>query len=399
MTTASLTGFDWVVLALIPIIAFAGYRLGFLVSALSFGGFVLGVLVGLAVAPYLLGATDPGPVRSLVAFAVVLGLGVLFQAAGSFVGGTARESLEGRFTRRLDAGFGALVALVALMAGAWLIGHAASRAGDLAFAQSARDSRVVAAVGASVPVDPDALLASFATLVNRSGFPAVFAGAGLEIIAPIPPPDESVLLAPGVRAAADRLVKVTTEAPSCGRQFEGSGFVSSPGRVMTNAHVVAGSETVRVSVAGSPRIYAGTVVYFDPKADVAVVWVPDLAASPLPIGSDLVRGDEGVVAGFPGDGPLRATPARVRGQVLAVGSDIYDVAEVEREVYSLRARVQPGNSGGPLLDPTGAVVGLVFAASVSDADTGYALTPDEFRPALRASRTAEVAVATGACAG
>ena len=392
-----MTGFDFLVLALVPVMAYLGYRLGFLVSTLSFGGFVVGVLVGLAAAPEVIGALAPGPGRALLAFALVLGAGVVCQAAGSYAGGTVRDSITGRLALRIDAALGTVAALVALLAGAWLVGSAAGKAGDLPFASSARDSRVVAAVSATVPIDSDSLLATFATLVDRSGFPAVFSDAGLERIDPVPAADPAVLDAPGVRAASGSLVKVLGSAPECRRSLEGSGFVVAPGRVMTNAHVVAGTRHVDVYLADSVQPYPATVVVFDPETDVAVLAVPDLLAPALRLGPELRRGDDAVVAGFPADGPLQASAARVRGRIRAVGEDIYGVGSVERDVYALRAEVRSGNSGGPLLDAEGRVVGLVFAASVDDPSTGYALTPDEVRPALDASRTTSATVSTGPC--
>ncbi len=394
-----MTGFDWVVIALVIPLAYSGYRLGFLVSVLSFGGFVVGILLGLAAAPVVVGGMTPGPARALLAFSLVLGLGVVCQAAGSFAGGTLRGAVAGGFALRLDSALGIAAALVALFTGAWLVGSAAARSPDLPFASSARDSRVVAAVGATVPLDSSALLATFSSLVDRSGFPAVFVDAGLERIQPVEPPDASVLDAPGVREAAASLVKVLAEAPSCGRRLEGSGFVVDDERVMTNAHVVAGAATVEVLVGGTGRARTATVIAFDPDTDVAILAVPGMTAPPLAFGDDLRRGDDAVVAGFPGDGPLRASPARVRAHLTAVGEDIYGRGVVERDVYALRAEVRSGNSGGPLLDPAGDVVGLVFAASVDDPSTGYALTPEAVAPALADSRAAATPASTGVCTG
>lgn len=394
-----MTGFDWLVLALVPLMVYAGHRLGFLVSTLSFGGFVLGVVLGLAAAPRLAGGLEPGPGRAMVAFALVLAAGMVCQAAGSFVGATLRDTLTGRLARGVDAALGASVALVALLAGTWLVGSAAGQADDLPFAASARDSRLVAALSASVPLDSDSVLATFATLVDRSGFPAVFGDAGLERIEPVPAADPAVLDEPGVRAAYPSLVKVLGVAPSCRRSFEGSGFVVAPGRVMTNAHVVAGTRQLDVYLVGSQRPYPAVVVVFDPATDVAVLDVPGLPAPALSFGPDLRRGDDAVVAGFPGDGPLAASPARVRSQIRAVGKDIYGREQIERSVYALRAEVRSGNSGGPLLDPAGRVAGVVFAASVDDPATGYALTPEAVRPALKAGLIARTPVPTGACTG
>jgi S1-C subfamily serine protease len=139
------------------------------------------------------------------------------------------------------------------------------------------------------------------------------------------------------------------------------------------------------------------VVLFDAQRDLAVLAVPGLTAAPLHLGGTLERGDQGVVAGFPLDGPLTLEPARVRSTLDAVGADIYGAPGVQREVYSLYAKVEPGNSGGPLLDPAGQVVGVVFAKSLDDDTTGYALTLAEARPVLTAAASANDAVPTGAC--
>ncbi len=393
-----MTGFDLTIVVLMPLLAYAGYRLGLLVSVLSFGGFLVGILVGLAAAPHVVGGLDPGPARALLALAVVLLFGVLAQSAGSFIGATARNSMSGRATLRVDAALGAVAALLALFTGAWLVGSAAADADDLPFAEAARDSVIVSALDSNAPVESSDLLSSFATMVDRSGFPSVFSDADLEQISPVPAPDPAVLDAPGVRAAAASLVKVLGDAPSCGRRLEGSGFVVDDHRVMTNAHVVAGTAGLAVLPAGSTVALPATVVVFDPDTDVAILDVPGLEAPALHFGAELSRGDDAVVAGYPGNGPLRATPARVRGRITAVGADVYGTGSVERDVYALRAKVRSGNSGGPMLNPAGDVVGMVFAASVDDPSTGYALTPDAVRPALAASRTATLAVPTGACA-
>ena len=169
----------------------------------------------------MIGGLAPGPGRALLAFALVLGAGVVCQAAGSFAGGTLRDSITGGLALRIDAALGAVAALVALLAGAWLVGSAAGKAGDLPFASSARDSARRRRRDATVPVDSDSLLATFATLVDRSGFPAVFSDAGLERIDPVPAADPAVLDAPGVRAAAGSLVKVLGSAPSAGAASRG----------------------------------------------------------------------------------------------------------------------------------------------------------------------------------
>jgi S1-C subfamily serine protease len=156
-------------------------------------------------------------------------------------------------------------------------------------------------------------------------------------------------------------------------------------------------ERATLRIHGTGRSYTGQVVIFDDKRDLAVLAVPGLPAQPLRQGPDLARGDSGVVAGFPLDGPYRLDAARVREVVDARGSDIYGRPGTSREVYSLFAQVRPGNSGGPLLSTDGRVVGVVFAKSLDDDQTGYALTMAEAQPVLDAATNASTPVDTGAC--
>ena len=126
--------------------------------------------------------------------------------------------------------------------------------------------------------------------------------------------------------------------------------------------------------------------------------VPGLRAPPLKLGADVGRGTSAVVAGFPENGPYRVGAARVRQIITATGNDIYDRPGIARQVYSLYAKVRPGNSGGPLLATDGKVVGIVFATSLDDPNTGYALTMQESRPVLARASSASTPVRTGGCA-
>jgi S1-C subfamily serine protease len=142
---------------------------------------------------------------------------------------------------------------------------------------------------------------------------------------------------------------------------------------------------------------AATVVYYDPKVDVAILEVSGLHAKPLAFSGVLGSSADAVVAGFPEDGPYEAVAARIRGAELARGPDIYQDAEVTRDIYAVRAQVQPGNSGGPLLDTAGEVAGVVFGRAINDPSTGYALTASQVSAAATAGRTATVPVSTRGC--
>ena len=89
--------------------------------------------------------------------------------------------------------------------------------------------------------------------------------------------------------------------------------------------------------------------------------------------------------------------ARIRGEEHARGPDIYQDADVTRDIYAIRGEVQPGNSGGPLLDTNGAVAGVVFGKAVNDSTTGYALTAAQVSAAANLGRTATLPVSTRGC--
>jgi S1-C subfamily serine protease len=215
----------------------------------------------------------------------------------------------------------------------------------------------------------------------------------------VPAPNKSKIPAATVDIAQRSVVKILGEAPDCRQGQEGSGVVVHRERVVTNAHVVAGVQNPTVQVGGVGRKLPAKVVFFDARRDLAVLAVPGLRAKPLPLAkTDLPRAADALVAGFPRNGAFQAGAARVRSVITAVGEDIYGGPGVTREVYSLYADVEPGNSGGPLLTTRGEIAGIVFARSLDDARTGYALTVSEISSAIATGREASAQVSTGGCA-
>ena len=191
-------------------------------------------------------------------------------------------------------------------------------------------------------------------------------------------------------------MKVYSNAPYCDRESEGSGFVYAPGRVMTNAHVVAGGHSVRVVT--NAGTLSGRVVVYDPSRDVAVLAVPGLTARSLAFAPGTAKtGKDAIVLGYPKDGPFDAEPARIRSQQQIRGDDIYGNSGDVRRVYAVRSLVRSGNSGGPLIDTSGRVLGVVFASAIDSADTGFVLTAAEVSPDAKAGRTATAAVGTQSC--
>jgi S1-C subfamily serine protease len=396
-----LTVLDYLLIVLFISYALTGFRQGLVVSMLSLAGFLGGGalamwLVPLAITQWAqLGSTPL--IRTVVLIAGVFILASIGQAVAVALGRRLRSTLRVKPAQVFDSVLGAIAVVLSAAVLVWFIAGALRGGAPAPIARAIGESRVLRTIDAVVPPQTSRLFASFRDVLDREGFPRVFDGLQAERITPVAPPDPAVAETAGVRDAAASIVKITGIADSCNRGQEGSGWVVARDRVVTNAHVVAGMHTATLRIHGTGRSYTGRVVIFDPKRDLAVIDVPGLPAAPLREGPDLVRGDAGVVAGFPLDGPYRLDAARVRDVVDARGSDIYGQPGASREVYSLYATVQPGNSGGPLLAPDGRVVGVIFAKSLDDPSTGYALTTTEVQPVLQAAASASTPVSTGSC--
>ena len=389
---------DLLVLLLAASFAFSGYRQGFVVGVLAFTGFVLGGIGGLLVAPAIVSGLDAGVGQSVLAIAIVLLGATIGQATLAWLGSLVRDRLTWRPARVVDAGLGALVSVVAMLLVTWFLASALRPGPVPSLSRQISDSQVITTMDQVVPDQAHTLFSSFRRVLDDNGLPTVFAGLSPERIRPVEPPSPGITGTRAVRRAGTSVVKVVGTAQDCSRRLDGSGFVFAEQHVMTNAHVVAGVEDPQVQIGGTGRTYDARVVLYDPRRDLAVLYVPDLRADPLDLDPSGERGDDAVVAGFPGGGPYRLEAARIRETINARGPDIYHRDTVTREVFSLFAVVEPGNSGGPLLSLKGDVFGVIFAKSLDDARTGYALTVDEMAPVTSrgAERTSEVD--TGACA-
>lgn len=395
---ASMDVLDWVLLLLVVAFAVIGWVQGFVVGLLSLVGLVGGAALGLILVPRMLSPLEPGLGTALLAIMLVVLAAAIGQWALSWLGETVRDRLGGDSARRIDGLGGALLGSLSVLLVGWLIGAAVASASVPWLSAQARASSVLAAVDSVVPVSPDRLREPLRGVVDSGGFPEVVAPFVEEVVVEVDEPDPAGDRTPEVRNALDSVVAVLGRADACSAQLTGSGVVVAPGRVLTNAHVVAGTSRVVVSPGdGEPSV--AQVVYLDSDVDVAVLDVPGLEEPALPIDVQRpARGTEVVLAGYPNGAGLDTENARVRSVTTLLGLDIYGRDEVQREVVSFRGRVEPGNSGGPLLGLDGRLVGLVFAASLTDLDTGYALAPSELARALTVAAAEQVtAVPTGAC--
>jgi len=396
---------DLLLIALAVLAGFGGFRRGLICSVTSFLGFVLGAVVGVRIAPALARgvlkapsnaiAADQALGQRIVSLAVVLALAGIGSYLGQLVGGRLRMLVARTPLGPADGVGGAIVSVASMLAVAWLFALALAYAPAPPLARQIHRSVVLQAIDAVVPNQGQQVVSALLREVQQHDLPAV-SGPFATLLAPsVAAPDPRVVPA-ATRTAAGSILKVTGDAPSCSRAIEGSGFVYATERVVTNAHVVAGVRDPRVTIPGGGSLPARVVVY-DANRDLAVLYVPGLNRRALAFAGAAGSGTSAVVAGYPENGPFTADPARIAARTSVTGPNIYQSRTVTRQVYTVRGRVRPGNSGGPLLSADGRVYGVVFAASVDQTDVGYALTDAEISPDVEAGRTATRAVSTHGC--
>ncbi|WP_030859162.1 MarP family serine protease [Streptomyces sp. NRRL S-37] len=384
------------ILLLLVVLAYAasGYRRGLLAGCVSLAGFVGGAVVGVWILPWVMDLVTPGTTRATVTavFTVLLPAVTGHELAGRLALRLRRELDRGPL-RVADGVGGAAANSVAVLIVAWVVASVLGASSSPLVTSAIRDSRLLGTVQDAMPDTTPGWFSRATTALTEAGFPQVFNPFENESTAEVAAPTGDSVTAAATRAARLGTVKVEGVTGLQGR--EGSGFVYATEHVMTNAHVVAGIDEPTVRVGGVGRTYAARVVLFDPRKDVAVLYVPELRAPVLEFDDDAGRGDSAVVAGYPQDGDLNLQAATVAGRVRARGQDIYNDAVVVREIYSIRSTVRPGNSGGPLLTTEGRVYGVVFARSTSDAETGYVLTADEVADDAERAADATAPVDTG----
>jgi len=396
---------DLVLLALAALSALAGFRRGLICSITSFVGFLIGAGIGVHLAPGLARALLKAPSNGvavdqaigqrIVTLLVVLLFAGLGNFAGQLIGNRIRALIATTPLGPVDGVGGAVVSVITVLALAWLFALTLAYAPTPAVARQIHRSLVLQTIDRVMPDSGQQVVAALLRQVQQHDLPAV-SGPFATLLAPaVAPPDPSAV-PQATRAAAQSIVKISGDAPSCNRAIEGSGFVYAPQRVITNAHVVAGVRSPRVGVPGGGSL-AARVVLYDSDRDIAVLVVPGLNRTPLTLTGPAGSGSSAVVAGYPENGPFTAVPARIAARTSVTGPNIYQSKTVTRQVYTVRGRVLPGNSGGPLLNVRGEVLGVVFAASVDQKDVGYALTNAEIASDVATGRTASGSVSTRGC--
>lgn len=383
---------DLIVIGLVIASALHGFFRGAAVQVFSFAGFWGGLIIGSLLAPMVTARLNSDLTKSTAAIVVVFGLAILLGGIGERVGAKIRTSLRVMLLGPVDSGAGAAIGVIATLLAIWLIA-AMLLAISPSVSRPVRGSAVVQALTKALPPAP-AVFARVGRLLAPSGLPAVFAGLEPQPAPSLPAPSDPEVAA-ALTAAGQSVLKVA--GAGCGGIKSGSGFVVANGVVVTNAHVVAG--IVAPSVYDfEGRRHPTEVVLFDPEMDIAVLRVTGLTAKPLNLlRSEAPRGTTGAVLGYPGGGSFTYVPAALLVQTKAVGRDIYNQHVTTRDVYEVQADVRPGNSGGPFMSAKGEVVGVVFSASVTQQNIGFALTGGEVGPEIDRAAAQTSAVGTGAC--
>jgi S1-C subfamily serine protease len=385
---------DLLLMLVILVYAASGYRRGLVAGCVSLAGFVGGAVIGVWVLPWMMELATAGtPAATVTAVLTVLVPGVVGHELAGRLALKLRRELDQGPLRVADGIGGAAANTLAVLLVAWVAASVLGASSSTVVTQSIRNSALLGAVQQTMPETTPTWFSRATSALTEAGFPQVFNPFENEPAAGVAKPSGDSVTPSATSAAKLSTVKVEGVSGNQGR--EGSGFVYSPRRVMTNAHVVAGIDRPTVRVGGVGRAYPARVVLFDPQKDVAVLYVPGLRAPVLPFDGVASRGDSAVVAGYPQDGGLDLQAATVANRINATGQNIYNSGTVTREIYSIRSTVRPGNSGGPLLTTDGKVYGVVFARSTSDSETGYVLTAHEVAPDARKAAHATARVDTG----
>lgn len=384
---------DAIILLLVVGALASGWRRGLTWVSLSLLGLLIGLILGALIAPPMARrfADHQPEAQSLIGTGVFLAVVAIVQGLGTAVGYWARTAAIRTRLAQVDSWGGSMLAAAGVLAGAWYLGLVFADSPWVPLDRQIRDSAILRTLDSAAP-RPPSFLASIEQLLRGKSFPNPFATLAPEILPPVQIP--AAVNTPGINHAASETSKVLSFG--CGVEA-GSSFPVGNDYMVTNAHVVAGANRVQVERPDG-RTFSATVVLFNPEIDVAVLRVPGISLAPLNlINADPSRGTTGAVIGYPGGGGEQAVPAAVRGTETAQGRDIYGDNLVQRRIEVLAAHVIPGNSGGPVVDRDGNVIGLVFAASTVDPTEGYALTVGQIIDQVNAGRQSTAAVSTSNC--
>jgi len=372
-----------------------GAQIGFVSQILSTVGFFSGLLFGAWIGPHIVHFAHTASSRSWLALLFTFGCALILLAVGEYLGIRLKSKLTHRLIiDKFDAVLGAVIGALTLILLIWILAAVLVTLPFPSVSNAIRGSYLIAEIDKTLPPTPN-ITADLSHVIAPNGFPKVFVGGE-------PNPVDTNVSLPNLgtlssAVAKDQLSVVKIEGDGCGGIVEGSGFIVSPNVVVTNAHVVAGVVSPYIiDVRGQ---HQASVIWFDPNLDIAILTTSDLAGKPLTVSdSTAANNTPSVVLGFPGGGNFSASPAVVLSSFIATGRNIYNQGETDRSIYEVKAKVIPGNSGGPLVNVHGTVIGIVFAESTSYNNIGYALTMQQPLSEIHQAIKRNQIVSTGVCA-
>jgi S1-C subfamily serine protease len=370
-----------------------GLRNGFLVTLGGIAGFAAGAVAAFVSVPIVSGLVEDSGWRLTAIVATAVLLMIVGNGLGTMIGRRIRSVVPFSPLRAADrlVGGGVNVVVSALVMS--MLAFSIGALGVPFVSQQLAESKVIGFIDGVTPTPVKASMAQLRSAVIGEGIPTLLDGLGHG--QPVAVPDTNTDT-PALNKAAASVLKIAGTAYQCGQNQTGTGFVVAPGRVVTNAHVVAGVDEPVVETPGGGAL-PGRIVYFDTQHDLAVVAVDGLRSTPLPLTSDLPSGSAAAFAGYPHGGPFQSKPATVQDITTVLVPDIYGNNAAPEDVYRLAGDVQPGNSGGPLLTMDGQVAGVVFAKATTESSLGFAITMHDLGPVAAQAPGLGSAVSSGQC--
>jgi S1-C subfamily serine protease len=392
---AAMNVVDLILLVLLVLAALRGYRQGALSQVAAFGGAAGGLVAGAYFAPRIAEqfVDEAGPALALATLGLLLVFIAIGQTIGLAVGSRLRHAVANSGAGSVDKAAGAGVGVLGIILTIWLLASVLVQGPVAVLAKQVRRSEVVGVIANVMPRPPD-LFGRVGNYLDRHGFPTVFSGFGGAIAQPVEAPGRAAVAA-AQKAGAPSTVQVA--ANGCGGVSSGSGFVARSGFVVTNSHVIAGGDDVVVR--DDEGEYSARTIYIDTGVDLAVLRVPQLTAPAIDwVSTPAERGTNGATLGFPGgQRQMEVKPAAVRARSTALGRDIYGSGSVNRDILTLSAAVERGDSGGPFVTSDGRVGGVVFAAAAAEPGVGYALTAESVKDDVAGAIRRDEPTGTKAC--
>jgi S1-C subfamily serine protease len=389
-------GLNWIDLIIVLSLAisvWAGLKIGFLTQFFTIPAFFVTLFLAGWLFPHLLPVHNPG-LKTIINVSLVLSLATYaaFKAFDlgqnihwSFRLGKLRKNQN---FKKAEKYLGIIPAVAASLVLVWLLGVAIGRLPFEGLSNSVNDSWAVQHLTRALPPVPS-VFATFDRQIDPNDQPAVSAG-------PKPTANFNYSEADFQAAkskASESVVRITSFG--CGGVVGGSGFVASPGVVMTNAHVIAGVKRPIIKYGGNS--YEGTPILFDAGLDLAILKVRGLKAPVLPLSKNKVSiGSTVAVLGFPG-GNYQAAAGIIRDDLLVDSQNVYGTGTFARQTYGIQAQTAKGGSGGPVVVQDGSAVGMIFSKSTASDDYAYALTASYLVDSLNQARNSTQRVGTGAC--